>query len=60
MSKKTKTNTTIKKKSSHKNNIKKTGIKGYDDRARALCDTQSLTEELKNVEEVFIVTREEK
>ena len=52
--KKTNTNITIKKKSNHKENIKTAVIKGYGDRARALCDKQYLKEELKNVEQVFV------
>ena len=52
--KKTNTNITIKKKSNHKDSIKKGVIKGYGDRARALCDPQYLKSELKNIEEVFI------
>jgi len=52
--KKTNTNITIKKKSNHKDSIKTAVIKGYGDRARALCDKQYLTEELKNVEQVFV------
>ena len=52
--KKTNTNITIKKKSNHRENIKRGIIKGYGDRARALCDEQYLKSELKNVEQVFI------
>ena len=52
--KKTNTNITIKKKSNHKESIKKGVIKGYGDRARALCDAQYLEDELKNVEQVFV------
>ena len=52
--KKTNTNITIKKKSNHKDSIKKAIIKGYSDRARTLCDPQYLKGELENVEEVFI------
>ena len=52
--KKTNTNITIKKKSNHKESIKKGIIKGYGDRARALCDPQYLERESKNVEAVFI------
>ena len=52
--KKTNTNITIKKKSNHKDNIKKGIIKGFGDRARALCDPQYLEAELENVEAVFV------
>ena len=52
--KKTHTNITIKKKSNHRDSIKKGIIKGYGDRARSLCDAQYLEAELKNVEAVFI------
>ena len=36
------TNITIKKKSNHSDRTKKGIIKGYSDRARALCDTEYL------------------
>ena len=52
--KKTNTNITIKKKSNHRENIKRGIIKGYGDRARTLCDEKYVKEELKNVEQVFI------
>ena len=52
--KKTNTNITIKKKSNHKESIKRGVIRGFGDRARALCDQRYLKEELKNVEEIFI------
>ena len=53
--KKTNTNITIKKKSNHKDNIKKGIIKGFGDRARrALCYPQYLEAELENVEAVFV------
>ena len=51
--KKTHTNITIKKQSNHGESIKKGIIKGYADRAKALCDPQYLQDELKNIEEVF-------
>ena len=52
---KTNTNITIKKKSNHKDNIKKGIIKGFGDRARrALCYPQYLEAELENVEAVFV------
>ena len=52
--KKTNTNITIKKKSNHTDSTKRGIIKGYSDRARTLCDTGYLQEELANIEEVFI------
>jgi hypothetical protein len=52
--KKTNTNITIKKKSNHKESTKQGIIKGYGDRARALCDPQYLQAELTNIEEVFV------
>ena len=51
--KKTNTNITIKKSSNHKESIKNGVIKGYADRARALCDPKYLEGELKNIQEVF-------
>ena len=51
--KKTNTNITIKKQSNHKESIKKGVIKGYADRARALCDPEYLQDELKNIVNVF-------
>ena len=50
----TNTNITIKKKSNHKESIKRGVIRGFGDRSRALCDQQYLKEELKNVEEIFV------
>ena len=50
----THTNITIKKKSNHRSCTKKGVMKGYADRARALCDPQYLEEELVNIEEVFM------
>ena len=52
--KKTNTNITIKKKSNHRESIKRGVIKGYADRARSLCDEAYLEAELKNIEDVFI------
>jgi hypothetical protein len=52
--KKTNTNITIKKRSNHRESIKRGVIKGYSDRARMICDEQYLEEELRNVEEIFI------
>ena len=51
--KKTNTNITIKKQSNHRESIKKGIIKGYSERAKALCDPPYLQDELKNIEEVF-------
>ena len=52
--KKTNTNITLKKQSNHQENTKKGVIKGYGDRARALCDPQYLQGELQNIEDVFV------
>ena len=52
--KKTNTNITLKKQSNHRDSTKKGVIKGYSDRARALCDPQYLRSELQNIEEIFI------
>ena len=51
--KKTHTNITIKKQSNHTDNTKRAIIKGYTDRAKALCDPEYLQDELKNIKEVF-------
>ena len=51
--KKTNTNITIKKKSNHRESTKRGVIKGYADRARALCDPAYLEAELKNIQDVF-------
>ena len=50
----TNTNITLKKQSNHSESTKKGVIKGYIDRARALCDAQYLEGELQNIEEMFI------
>ena len=52
--KKTNTNITIKKKSNHRESIKRGVIKGYADRARSLCDAAYLEAELKNIQDVFV------
>ena len=52
--KKTHTNINIKEKSNHPPYVKKGIIKGFADRARALCDEDHLEDELKNVEDVFV------
>ena len=49
----TNTNITIKKRSNHRESTKRGVIKGYADRARALCDSKYLEEELKNIRDVF-------
>ena len=51
--KKTNTNITIKKRSNHRESIKRGVIKGYADRARAYCDPPYLEKEMKNIVEVF-------
>ena len=43
----------IKERSNHKDSIKRGIIKGYADRARALCDPEYLDKEMQNVIEVF-------
>ena len=52
--KKTHTNINVKEKSNHPPYMKKGIIKGFADRARALCDDQHLGNELKNIEDVFV------
>ena len=44
----------IKKRSNHRERIKRGVIKGYSDRARMICEEQYLEEELRNVEEIFL------
>ena len=51
--KETNTNITIKKKSNHKESIQKEIIKGYADRARALCDPGYMEGEINNVINMF-------
>ena len=51
--KETNTNIMIKKRSNHKESVKKAVIKGYADRARALCDPDCLQSELNNIIQVF-------
>ena len=51
--KKTNTNITIKKRSNHKESIKRGVIKGYADRARAICDPEYLETEMENIVNVF-------
>ena len=50
--KKTNTNITIKKRSYHCESIKYGVIKGYADRARALCDEEHIAAVMKNIREV--------
>ena len=52
--KKTHTNINVKEKSNHPPYMKKGIIKGFADRARALCDDQHLGNELINIEDVFV------
>ena len=52
--KKTHTNIYVKEKSNHPPYMKKGIIKGFADRARALCDDQHLGNELKNIEDVLV------
>ena len=52
--KKTHTNMNAKEKSNHPPYMKKGIIKGFADRARALCDDHHLCNELKNIEDVFV------
>ena len=51
--KKTNTNIVIKKKSNHRETIKRGVIKGYADRARRLCDPDYLSNEIQNIIHVF-------
>ena len=51
--KKTNTNITIKKKSNHTDRTKRGIIKGYSDRAKKLCDSEYLSNELQNIKDVF-------
>ena len=44
----------LKKRSNHRESTKRGVIKGYSDRARALCDQQYLEQELMNIEDVFV------
>ena len=51
--KKTNSNITIKKRSNHRESIKKGVIKGYADRARAYCDPPYLEREMQNIVDTF-------
>ena len=55
--KKTHTNINVKKRSNHPESIKRAFIKGFADRAKALCDEKHLAEELHNIEDVFVANR---
>ena len=51
--KKTNTNIMIKKKSNHRDSIKRGVIKGFADRAKHLCDPDYLDSELRNIVSIF-------
>ena len=48
------TNINVKERSSHPESMKRAIIKGFGDRARALCDNDYLEKELCNIEDVFV------
>ena len=48
------TDINVKKRSNHPETMKRAIIKGFADRARALCDKKHLTEELNNMEDVYV------
>ena len=52
--KKTHTSINVKKRSNHPQSMKRAIIKGFADRARALCDERHLAEQLHNIEDVFV------
>ena len=52
--KKTHTNINVKKRSNHPESMKRAIIKGFADKARALCDENHLGEELHSIEDVFV------
>ncbi|KAL9986884.1 hypothetical protein ACROYT_G001093 [Oculina patagonica] len=52
--KKTRTNINVKERSNHPESMNRAIVKGFTDRARALCDEKHLAEELNNVEDVFV------
>ena len=52
--KKTHTNINVKEKSNHPHFMKKGIIRGFAERARALCDGKYLNDELQNIEDVFV------
>ena len=52
--KKTHTNINVKKRSNHPESMKRAVIKGFADRARALCDKKHLAVELHSMEDVYV------
>ena len=52
--KKTHTNINVKERSNHPHFMKKDIIRGFAERARALCDGKYLNDELQNIEDVFV------
>ena len=52
--KKTHTNINVKERSNHPESMKRAIVKGFTERARALCDEKHLAEELNNIEDVFV------
>jgi hypothetical protein len=52
--KKTHTNINVNGRSNHPSSMKKGIVKGFADRARALCDPGCVEGELKNVQDVFV------
>ena len=50
----THTNINVKESSNHPDMMKRGIIKGFADRARALCDEHNLQSELQNIEDVFV------
>ena len=52
--KSTHTNINVKERSNHPESMKQAIIKGFTERAKALCDDEYLEEELKNIEDVFV------
>ena len=52
--KKTHTNINVKERSNHSESMKRAVIKGFEDRARALCDNDYLEKELCNIEDAFV------
>ena len=50
----THTNINVKAKSNHPDNMKRAIMKGFSERARALCDDEYLEDEIKNIEDTFV------
>ena len=48
------TDINVKERSNHPESMKRAILKGFADRARALCDEKHLAEELHNIEDVFV------